>query len=108
VRHVKNGRPPGGSQRSLCRVCGHRATPAPTPQGSPQPLREPAVRLSADGRTLRRSARHRGVVPQTVAPWVAAHADALPDQPPQPAAGETAARAALYTYGGAKTTPAPS
>jgi len=47
-------------------------------------MRERAIRLYADGMNLRRIARHLGVVHQTVANWVAAYADALPDQPPQP------------------------
>jgi DNA-binding NarL/FixJ family response regulator len=41
-------------------------------------LRDHAVRLYADGLNLRRIARHLGVVHQTVANGVAAHADALP------------------------------
>jgi transposase-like protein len=108
VRQVKNGRHPSGSQRYLCRVCGHRYTPAPTPQGYPQPLREQAVRLYADGMNLRRIARHLGVVHQTVANWVTAHANALPDRPLQPEAVETAELDELYTFVGSKKTPATS
>jgi transposase-like protein len=57
---------------------------------------------------LRRIARHLGVVHQTVANWVAAYADALPDRPPQPAHVETAELDELYTYVGSKKTSATS
>jgi transposase-like protein len=42
------------------------------------------VQQYVDGGNLRRIARHLGVVHQTVANWVAAQADTLPEQPPQP------------------------
>jgi transposase-like protein len=57
---------------------------------------------------LRRSARQLGVVHQTVANWVAAHADGLPDQPPQPQSVETAELDALYTFIGQNKTSATS
>jgi len=57
---------------------------------------------------LRRIARQLGVVHQTVANWVAAHADALPAQPPQPTSVETAELDELYTFIGHKKTPATS
>jgi hypothetical protein len=43
-----------------------------------------------------------------VANWVNAHADALPDQPPQPASVETAELDELYTFIGHKKTRATS
>ena len=58
-----------------------------------------------DGGNRRRIARQCGVVHQTVATWVAAHADALPAQPPQPDGPvETAELDALYTVVGPKKT----
>jgi transposase-like protein len=102
---VKNGRNPSGSQRYLCRACGRKHTPAPTACGYDAAMRAQAVRLYADGMNLRRIARHLGVVHQTVANWVTAHADALPDQPPQPAGPiETAELDELYTFVGHKKT----
>lgn len=60
--------------------------------------------MYVDGSSLRWIARHLGVVHQTVANWVAAHADALPDTPAQPAAVETAELDELYTFVGHKKT----
>jgi transposase-like protein len=105
VRQVKKGRTPSGSQRYRCRACGRTDTPAPVPQGYDAPTRQQALRLYADGINLRRIGRTLGVVHQTVANWVAAHADALPDQPPQPADPvETAELDELYTFVGDKKT----
>jgi transposase-like protein len=105
TQQVKNGRTPAGSQRYLCRACCRKPTPAPRPQGYGADLRRRAVPLDVDGMTLRRIGRTLGVVHQPVANWVAAHADALPAQPPAPAgAVKTAERAALYTFGGEKKT----
>ena len=66
-----------------------------------------AVQLYVDGMNLRRSGRTLGVVHQTVANWVAAHADALPVQPPQPDTPvEVAELDELYTFvGEQKTSP---
>ena len=105
MRQVKNGRNPSGSQRYLCRACGRKYTPTPTPYGYDAQTRRRAVRLYADGLNLRRIARTLGVVHQTVANWVAAHADALPAQPPQPAGPvETAELDEVYTFVGHKKT----
>src|SRR5919199_6956563 len=80
----KTGRTPAGSQGYVCRVCRRKYTPDPRPQGYGDDLRRRAVQLYVEGMNLRRSGRTLGVVHQTVANWVAAHADALPAQPPQP------------------------
>jgi len=92
----------------LCRPCGRTYTPEPTPYGYDEQTRRQALRLYADGMNLRRIARQLGVVHQTVANWVAAHADALPAQPPQPTSVETAELDELYTFIGHKKTPATS
>jgi transposase-like protein len=109
TRQVKHGRNPSGSQRYLCQTCQRTYTPEPTPYGYDAATRQQAVRLYADGMNLRRIARHLGVVQQTVANWVAAPADTLPEQPPQPDGPvEVAELDALYTFVGAKKTPATS
>jgi transposase-like protein len=105
ARQVKAGHTSAGSQRYRCTECGHKYTPAPRGRGYSADLRLQAVREYADGGNLRRIARRLGVVHQTVANWVAAHAAALPDRPPQPADPvETAELDELYTYVGHKKT----
>ena len=105
TQQVKNGRTPAGSQRYLCRACRRKYTPEPQPQGYGDDVRRGAVQLSVAGMTLRRSGRPLGVVQQTVATWLAAHADALPAQPPQPAGPVAgAARDERYPVVGAKKT----
>ena len=104
ARQVKHGRNPSGSQRYLCQRCPRTYTPEPTPSGYDTATRRQALRLYVDGMNLRRIARQFGVVHQTVANWVAAHADALPDQPPQPASVEVAELDELYTFVGHKKT----
>jgi len=47
-------------------------------------VRRQAVAMSVDGLNFRRIARLLGVSHQTVANWVKAHADSLPDAPPVP------------------------
>jgi transposase-like protein len=99
THQVKNGRTPAGSQRYLCRACRRKYTPDPQPQGYGAALRRQAVQLYVDGLNLRRIGRTLGVVHQTVANWVAAHADALPEQPPTPSgAVETAELDELFTF----------
>jgi transposase-like protein len=108
ARQVKNGRNESGSQRYRCGACGRKYTPAPTAYGYDAATRERAVRLYADGMNLRRIARTLGVVHQmhqTVANWVAAHAQALPAAPPQPSGPlETAELDELFTFIGRKKT----
>ena len=109
TRQVKHGRNPSGSQRYLCQICTRTYTPEPTPTGYDTATRQRALRLYADGMNLRRIARHLGVVHQTVANWVAAHADTLPAQPPQPAGPRAVAELdELYPFSGHKQTPATS
>ena len=109
TRQVKHGRNPSGSQRYLCQTCKRTYTLEPTPYGYDAATRQHALRLYTDGMNLRRIARHLGVVHQTVANWVAAHADALPDQPPPPPTPvQTAELDELYTFVGSKKTSATS
>jgi transposase-like protein len=109
TRQVKHGRNPSGSQRYLCQTCQRTYTPVPTPYGYDAATRRQALRLYADGMDLRRIARHLCVVHQTVANWVAAHADALPAPSPQPDDPiAVAKRDALSTFSGHKKPPATS
>ena len=104
TRQVKHGRNPSGRQRYLCQPCKRTYTPAPMAYGYDAATRRQALRLYAEGMNLRRIARQLGVVHQTVANWVAAHADALPAQPPQPESVESAELDELYTFVGHKKT----
>jgi transposase-like protein len=67
-------------------------------------MRQQALQWYVDGMNLRRIARHLGVVHQTVANWVAAHAASLPDQPPQPETTAVIEQDELYTFVTAKKT----
>jgi transposase len=50
-------------------------------------MRRRALEMYVDGMSFRRIERHLGVSRQTVANWVKAHADSLPDAPPTPTEG---------------------
>lgn len=78
----KVGQNPSGSQRYLCTDCQRKYTPQSQQQGYTEAVRQQAIRLYVDGLSLRRIARHLGVVHQTVANWVRAYAATLPDAPP--------------------------
>jgi transposase-like protein len=101
---VKAGTTAAGSQRYRCTACRYKDTPVRKGRGYPPELRRKAVQEYVDGRNLRQIARQVGLVHQTVANWVAAHADALPEHPPHPQSVETAELDELYTYVGAKKT----
>ncbi len=103
-QQVKNGRNPSGSQRYKCRVCGRIYTLEPKPAGYDQAMRDQAVRLYLEGLNLRRIARILGVNHQSVANWVNAHANQLPDAP-MPERVETAELDELFTFVGNKKTP---
>ena len=81
---IKAGRNDSGSQRYLCKVCRRKYTPQPNPNGYCDEMRKRAVEMYVDGLNLRRIARLLEVSPQSVANWVNAHADRLPDLPPMP------------------------
>lgn len=83
-RQLRVGRNRLGSQRYCCAHCHRKYTPHPSPHGYEAALRRQAIEWYVDGMGLRRIARHLGVVHQTVANWVAAHAALLPDAPPVP------------------------
>ena len=98
TRQVKIGRTKAGSQRYQCQHCQRKYTPAPKEQGYPDSVRQQALRLYVDGMNLRRIARQLGVVHQTVANWVKAHAATLPNTPPQPDSVTVVEQDELYTF----------
>jgi transposase-like protein len=81
---VKIGHNPSGSQRYLCKVCRRTYTPQPKDIGYPDEVRRKALELYVDGLNFRRIARVLDISRQTVANWVKAHANNLPDTPPGP------------------------
>lgn len=84
-QQVKVGTNPSGSQRYLCKACCRKYTPQPNDIGYPAKMRRKALELYVDGLNFRRIARLLEISHQTVANWVKAHADHLPDPPPLPA-----------------------
>jgi transposase-like protein len=103
----KVGFNPTGSQRYLCVHCQRKYTPHPHHQGYAEAVRQQALQLYVDGLSLRRIARHLGVVHQTVANWVMAYAATLPDAPPAPPHNRQHPLAVveldeLYTFEGTK------
>jgi transposase-like protein len=105
-RQVKVGYNPSGSQRYLCRACGRKYTPVPSVHGYSEPVRQEALRLYGDGMNQRRIARTLKVSHQTVANWIKAYAERLPDQPPVPATQplEVNELDELFTFIGSKKT----
>ncbi len=106
---VKIGRNESGTQRYQCKSCRRKYTPEPKAPGYDAQVRRQAVRLYVDGMNLRRIARQLGVVHQTVANWVTAHAATLPDTPPAPPSAPKQPLAVaeldeLYTFEGEKKT----
>ena len=83
-QQVKIGRNSSGSQRYLCKVCQRKYTPQPNDAGYADPVRRKALELYVDGLSFRRIARTLDISRQTVANWVKAHADSLPDVSPLP------------------------
>lgn len=68
----------------MCKVCRRKYTPQPNDIGYSEDLRRQALELYVDGLNFRRIARVLAISRQTVANWVKAHADSLPDAPPVP------------------------
>lgn len=61
--------------------CQRKYTPEPKQQGYDASVRTRAVEMYVDGGNFRRIARHLGVNHQSVANWVAAHVETLPQAP---------------------------
>lgn len=83
-QQVKIGHNASGSQRYMCKGCRRKYTPEPRASGYTEAIRQEAVRLYVDGMHQRRIARTLSVSHQTVANWIKAHAESLPDAPPEP------------------------
>jgi hypothetical protein len=99
-----------GTQRYRCLACRRNFTPAPKEQGHGAVVHEQAVRLYLEGMSLRAIGRLLGVVHQSVANWVAAHAATVPadpaDHPPRDEEGDgTVEVDELETFIGGKTQP---
>lgn len=83
-RQYKNGRTKAGSQRYRCANCGLSYTPEKKAQGYSQAFRQKAIKMYIDGAGLRRTGRHLGIHPQTVANWAKDQAEQLPEAPVPP------------------------
>ena len=82
-QQVKIGHNASGSQRWICKVCRRKYTPVPREIGYAEQTHQEALRLYVDGMNQRRIARTLKVSHQTVANWIKAHADSLPNLPPE-------------------------
>ena len=82
-QQVKIGHNASGSQGYICKVCRRKYTPVPREDGYAEKTRQEALRLYVDGKEQRRIARTLAVSHQTVANWMKAHADSLPNTPPE-------------------------
>ena len=102
---VKAGVNPSGSQRYKCKVCHKKYTPERKRQGYSEEIRQEGVRQAVDGGNYRRIGRTLGVDHQTVANWVKAASEQLPDRPPLPE-GELTVNELdeVFTFIGAKKT----
>jgi len=103
TRQNKAGKTDAGSQRYRCMYCQRKYTPEPKQQGYDASVRKQAVKMYVDGGNFRRIARHLGVNHQSVANWVADHAEILP-QAPVPEEVKEAEMDELFTFIGDKKT----
>ena len=104
-QQVKAGFNKSGSQRYKCQVCRRKYTPKPNAPGYPEAVRQKAISLYVDGMNFRRIGRILEISHQTVANWVKAYADQLPDAPPTPEGVlEVNEMDELFTVVGAKKT----
>lgn len=104
-QQVKNGKTAAGTQVFKCKVCQRKYTPKPRTRGHDLATRQRAIRLVLDGNSQRQAARHVGVSPGSVANWLKAYADSLPDILPGPDKPvEVAEQDELFTFIGEKKT----
>ena len=104
-QQVKNGKTVAGSQVYKCKACQRKYVPTPQPVGHSQAIRQQAIRLVLDGHSQRQAARHLGVAPQSVANWLKAYTDSLPEALPRPEMPVAVAEQdELFTFIGAKKT----
>jgi len=104
-QQVKIGFTQSGSQRYLCKVCRRKYIPEPKTQGYSEETKRAAVQQAVDGGNYRRIGRMLGVDHQTVANWLKARSDQLPDAPIVPE-GELAVNELdeVFTFIGSKKT----
>ena len=102
-QQYKNGKTKAGSQRYRCSGCGCSYTPEKKAQGYGKAFRQKAVKLYIDGAGLRCIGRQLGIHHQTVANWVKAQAEQLPEAPVPPEV-KTAEFDEIFTYIGDKKT----
>jgi transposase-like protein len=77
----KNGKTKSGSQRYRCYACQHSYTPQKKAQGYGAAIRRRVIQQYVDGGNLRRIGRQLGLSHPTVANWVKAYAEQLPEAP---------------------------
>ena len=80
-QQIKAGFNGSGSQRYKCKNCERIYTPEPNPIGYREEKKTEAIRLFLEGISFRGIARILRINPQTVANWVNAHAEKLPEVP---------------------------
>jgi transposase-like protein len=102
-KQYRNGKTEAGSQRYRCYRCQHSYTPQKKRQGYAREIRRKAIQFYVDGANLRRIGRQLGVHHQTVANWVKAYAESLP-QAPVPKEVQTAELDELFPFIGKKKT----
>ncbi len=102
-RQVKNGFNGSGSQKYLCKTCGHKYTPEPKVNGYPPEIRQFAIRMYVEGSSYGSIARILKVNPQSAANWVQSYTAKVPSGP-LPAKVQKAELDELYTFVGKKKT----
>ena len=101
-RSVKAGFNPGGSQRYRCQTCRRYFTPQPDPQGYDPALHEQALKLYLEGTSFRATGRLLNINHQTVANWIKAQAEQLPQIVTDQSVTETIEIDELFTFLGHK------
>jgi transposase-like protein len=91
-----------GTQRFRCLACQRSFTPAPKEQGHGVAVHDHAIQLYLEGMSLRGIGRLLGVVHQSVANWVAAAAQQLPERVSDATPAKTIEVDELYTFVGTK------
>jgi transposase-like protein len=87
-----------GTQRYRCETCQRVFTPDPRPHGYAVSTRQEALRLYLTGMSLRKIAKHLHVHHQSVANWVQAAAQQLPDPVVDRTPTEIIEMDELYTF----------
>jgi transposase-like protein len=99
---IKSGLNDSGSQRYRCQACRRYFTPTPKPAGYDRATRNFALKLYLEGTSLRAVGRLLHINHQTVANWVDAEADRLPEQVSDHTPTENVEIDELFTFMGKK------